>query len=1234
MTLKKRTILFSFIVMCIILASGTIASAAPGGGGGGGGQKYYVNGYVKTSSGAPISGAKVMLYKDGSYLSTAYTSSNGYFSGSTYSYVVIRSWKAVVSKSGYVTNTKTVSASAGSTTSMGTIYLTSSAPPPIIDPVIGSPSVSFPSPITTQITVSVTWHYDPYDSRSVYLEINGDSQIMQPMGGDQYYKTLIGGEYRTSFSYSIRAVEKWYEGEPPVLKTADAITGNYNSGNNPWTESIRHLLIGSQGAGTNYQLQFVVHYGSGSNSLGDVYCDSLCQTYFDDIRFVSDDELTVYDYWIESITPGDSAVFWVEIQDNLDYDVAIRMYYGNANAESSSDGFATFAFFDDFSGSSLNLAKWDITEYGAGTESHYYQVSGGELFVHAESNSITSGYRFDSDDTFNLQNYHIHTEGRWANLDYVRGSGDFQSLRLVDADNQDTALNVRLRGDYKTVIYRILDGTHSQVSNPYDYTSGEAIFDYYIDGTSFDLQLSGTYSYTHSGTVSGFHNPYYLSLCAYIDYWTYPVEVDTYYDLIYMRSYIENEPAHGNWESTDTVFIDDCSTISGWARNVDYGTKDLPYTQWPYPLDTPTMGSIRSDGNTFYTYSIDIDSSKTVYGPAYHKSISNPFMLQSLSDFHVSLERISFDIGEHGSFHISINDIGMRPIVDVQVYDYDVDSDRIVVNVTYVDEKLKKYTTEIASVITTSWSGEFDIWYEKDVGIVASLDGSAPITIADMTVVNKYRSIAYVSMQSTRYESDPIPNFKVDEITLETYTFELELDLNRASYLRSGPTTLPLTQPGPTNEIQIFPSYSKPLTFQFETDHIWNTHYITIDAIPISYSGSTDSSIIDIRVNDILIDSFVLNWDPTGYLDPFTGIETQRYTCDFNFIPGTEVNTIELLTHGTSWDPMDIVALRGIWVRYNSITSFEVDVKQIIPDTCELTYFVPMGSYTILYFAFEGADGSYVDIFVDGIYKDTHADPGISNTVSIDLGDFIRGTFHELTVVYHETISGMSPAIVTMHTSFHWLTVEIDYFEYPPAYNASNGVERHFPADIEGGIWTSFSEYLNDVWTDIVAYYAAHTHGRLLYTIGDGIPWDQAQEHGDGYLDSDLAIIAQQRFDHWGDRDYLWVIYGDHLVVEIDRVKYDVAGYRFDSGAISLNGWERWSAIAIQWHQTRSATMHELGHATHITGDADTCFCPGCVMPYNSVVGEIMCFCQYHWYQTCYNRVGEEYMWISEWWLL
>jgi len=160
MTRIKKIVLFSLIATCIILSGVTAASAAPPGTG----RWYYVNGYVKSNSGSPISGASVALYMNSNYMNTVATQGNGYFTYSVYLPIydpIPYTWKAVVSKTGYITATKTVQGSPSGTTSMGTIYLT---PQPISYSIHGFVLKAFNGhPITG---AGVTLYRDVYEGWS------------------------------------------------------------------------------------------------------------------------------------------------------------------------------------------------------------------------------------------------------------------------------------------------------------------------------------------------------------------------------------------------------------------------------------------------------------------------------------------------------------------------------------------------------------------------------------------------------------------------------------------------------------------------------------------------------------------------------------------------------------------------------------------------------------------------------------------------------------------------------------------------------------------------------------------------------------------------------------------------------------------------------------------------------------------------------------------------------------
>jgi len=116
-----------------------------------------------------------------------------------------------------------------------------------------------------------------------------------------------------------------------------------------WTYRKSHVINYATGAGTLYQKQITVHYGSGTDGDDDVYLNSHSRTDFGDVRFTDDDGVTLLDYWMESKVDSNNAVFWVEVADDLSTtNQTIYVYYGKSDATSTSNFANTFIDHDDF----------------------------------------------------------------------------------------------------------------------------------------------------------------------------------------------------------------------------------------------------------------------------------------------------------------------------------------------------------------------------------------------------------------------------------------------------------------------------------------------------------------------------------------------------------------------------------------------------------------------------------------------------------------------------------------------------------------------------------------------------------------------------------------------------------------------------------------------------------------------------------------------------------------------
>ena len=120
---------------------------------------------------------------------------------------------------------------------------------------------------------------------------------------------------------------------------------------NGW--SYQQLINVSNTAGilTDYQVRININ-------LTDEYDAGTLNSTCKDVRFLN--TTANLSYWIETcnITGGNSTI-WVKVpfmQDNTN--TSIYMCYGNFGVESTTDGDATYEFFDDFEGSNLNYIKW------------------------------------------------------------------------------------------------------------------------------------------------------------------------------------------------------------------------------------------------------------------------------------------------------------------------------------------------------------------------------------------------------------------------------------------------------------------------------------------------------------------------------------------------------------------------------------------------------------------------------------------------------------------------------------------------------------------------------------------------------------------------------------------------------------------------------------------------------------------------------------------------------------
>ena len=76
-----------------------------------------------------------------------------------------------------------------------------------------------------------------------------------------------------------------------------------------------------------------------------------------DMRFTDYENSLPHPYWIETWNTSGESRIWVNVFSVPTGDSKLYMWYNNSEASSASNGDATFEFFDDFEGMSLDSSK-------------------------------------------------------------------------------------------------------------------------------------------------------------------------------------------------------------------------------------------------------------------------------------------------------------------------------------------------------------------------------------------------------------------------------------------------------------------------------------------------------------------------------------------------------------------------------------------------------------------------------------------------------------------------------------------------------------------------------------------------------------------------------------------------------------------------------------------------------------------------------------------------------------
>jgi len=149
--------------------------------------------------------------------------------------------------------------------------------------------------------------------------------------------------------------------------------------------SLVPIAASDDGTLTEYQVTLAVRSGTSSNVPGTVYTNGHCLNWPYDVKFTDlyGKDLPFYRVSYDA----NVANIMIKIPEILASDgTSFYIYYGNTSAIDRSDQAATYTFYDDFTGTTIDTVKW---------ENHGLTVSGGVATVHKNTYAI-SRTRFDA----------------------------------------------------------------------------------------------------------------------------------------------------------------------------------------------------------------------------------------------------------------------------------------------------------------------------------------------------------------------------------------------------------------------------------------------------------------------------------------------------------------------------------------------------------------------------------------------------------------------------------------------------------------------------------------------------------------------------------------------------------------------------------------------------------------------------------------------------------------------
>ncbi|TAL59175.1 MAG: DUF2341 domain-containing protein [Bacteroidetes bacterium] len=147
-----------------------------------------------------------------------------------------------------------------------------------------------------------------------------------------------------------------------------------------------HTMNGSAGATTGYVVKIKVSNEAGSDTADTVYLNGRSLNFPYDVTFTSTDN-TEYNFWVDS-----SNTFYVKVNENLESNVDMYIYYSNSTSTSNrSNGANTFLLFDDFN-NYFYTSTGLITEHAILKNNKLYISADGLYILNADTGVVLHAY--------------------------------------------------------------------------------------------------------------------------------------------------------------------------------------------------------------------------------------------------------------------------------------------------------------------------------------------------------------------------------------------------------------------------------------------------------------------------------------------------------------------------------------------------------------------------------------------------------------------------------------------------------------------------------------------------------------------------------------------------------------------------------------------------------------------------------------------------------------------------